>query len=598
MRLKNLNLFEKYIEKVVLALGAVYAVVVIWFFVLGSPHSVEIRALHGEFKPGQVEEAILKEANDLDSRISSRISPFPDILEVPQYTNEFRDRLTRPLIPVDRFATLFSKPGVQIATIDPGPIRHFFVPQPPAPTALIWDTGFGVLSEPQSPQLTSEFEQIIGNQKPRDFRWVSVSAQFNMKRWRGLLSKQPPSDKQQLPKTWWQRRLIVTDVVLQRQVQDPETSKWGEIQSLSTVPGNDQFDFLNNTVFSFRSERNNWAPPEADKAIAIARIEQKRLPRPLFPELSEGLWLPPDANSQTLPLQMVDDVRSLVRQIEDVQKQIKDMKTKITEGGAPIAPPPSGLDGADGAGSPIVLDLPFLEAQRSKFREELYILLGIIEPIETLRTEKKPRRPSILNQKSQTVAQAKKENESSTPNTLRVWQHDVSVKDGQSVRYRMIVSLLNPLFFQSQAPKEQQEKYYQKLTLSSAPSAWTEPVQVLSEHHFFLAGVNKASKSTAVEVYCIFNGQWQRREFDVKPGDPIGQVVQFQHGDGQINVNMNVGGVVVDIDFDAPSAESSTKRTTRLIYFDGKTNTLQTRTLEQDQLDPKRSDLRKRLKAN
>jgi hypothetical protein len=159
------------------------------------------------------------------------------------------------------------------------------------------------------------------------------------------------------------------------------------------------------------------------------------------------------------------------------------------------------------------------------------------------------------------------------------------------------VKVLNPLFFQSQAPKDQQEEYFQKLTLNSEPSPWTEPVQVLSEHHFFLSGASKATQTTTVEVYCIFNGQWQRREFDVKPGDPIGQIVQFTLNGETTNVNMNVGGVVVDVDYDAPSAESPNKRTTRLIYFDGKTNTLQTRTLEQDQTDLKREELRKNLKA-
>ncbi|HAI11179.1 MAG TPA: hypothetical protein DCM28_05700, partial [Phycisphaerales bacterium] len=95
----------------------------------------------------------------------------------------------------------------------------------------------------------------------------------------------------------------------------------------------------------------------------------------------------------------------------------------------------------------------------------------------------------------------------------------------------------------------------------------------------------------------IFNGQWQRREFDVKPGDPIGQMVQFQLDGETKNVNMNVGGVVVDIDYDAPSAESPNKKTTRLIYYDGKTNTLQTRTLEEDQDNTKREELRRNLKG-
>ena len=600
MRLKNLNLFEKYIEKAVLALGGLYALVVLWFFVIGSPYAIELKALHAEYKPGEIEEAILKEANDLDRRISTSESPF-EVLQVPPYTDEFRGRLTRPLIPVDQFATYFGRPGLVDNLGGKGKvvIPPFFVPHPKEPTALIWDTGFGVLAEPNDPAMVSKFEQLIGDQKPRDFRWVSVSAQFDLKNFRTQLeAKQDPNQYQQIPKTWWRDRLIITDVVLQRQLQNPETGEWGEIQTLPAVPGNDSFDFLNNTQLSFRTERANWAPPEAERALEIAAIEEKRLARPLFPELIEGLWLPPDANDQNLPPAMAEQVRDLVKRIKETQKQIKDLKQRIADGTGPITAAPTSTPGTQPDGTqPVVLDLPTLEARRLNLREELYILLGIVEPIEvntdTLNTN---RRTGILNRNPRTISDTRDEDEYATPDTIRVWQHDVSVKDGQSVRYRIMIKVLNPLFFRDQVPNEQREEFYGKLTLTSAASAWTEPVQVLSEHHFFLSGASKNTQTATVEVYCIFNGQWQRREFDVKPGDPIGQVVQFQLDGETKNVNMNVGGVVVDIDYDAPSAESPNQRTTRLIYFDGRTNTLQTRTLEEDQANPKRDELRRNLK--
>jgi hypothetical protein len=368
---------------------------------------------------------------------------------------------------------------------------------------------------------------------------------------------------------------------------------------MPTVPGNDSFDFLNNTKFSFRSERTNWAPPEAERALELAAIEQKRLSRPLFPELNEGLWLPPDANDQNMAPALAEEVRSLVTRIKETQKQIKELKQRMVDGTGPITAAPGTTTGSptDATGQPVVLDLPTLEARRLKLREELYVKLGIIEPIEvnsnTINTD---RRTGILNGSPRTITETREDENFATPDTVRVWQHDISVKDGQSIRYRVMIKILNPLFFRDQVPNEQKEEVYGKLTLTSDPSAWTEPVQVLSEHHFFLSGASKTTKTATVEVYCIFNGQWQRREFDVKPGDPIGQVVQFQLDGETKNVNMNVGGVVVDIDYDAPSAESPNQRTTRLIYFDGRTNTLQTRTLEEDQTNPKREELRKNLK--
>lgn len=602
MRLKNLNLFEKYVEKAVLALGGLYALFVLWFFVIGSPHAVELNALHKTLKPGEIEDAILVETKDLDRRISSKEPPFKQ-LDVPPYTDEFRARLTRPLIPVDSFETIFGRPGVAIDSIVVPIPKLYWVSTPPAPSGLIWDTGFGVLAEPENPAIVSDFEQIIGTQKPRDFRWVSVSAQFNMKQWREYLEATPSDSNKyiKITKNLWRDRLIVTDVILQRQVQNPETGTWGEIETLPPVPGVDNHDFLNNTIFSFRKERANWAPAEKDAALALANIEQKRLPRPLFPELAEGLWLPPDANDQTMAPALAEKVQNLVTAIQETQKQIKELKKRIADGTGPLAPAaPTGRPGEnpDGTAIPVTLDLPALEARRSKQREELYVLLGIIEPVDPAReTASTGGRRGILERTPSTVVETREDDEFATPDTIRVWQHDISVKDGQSLRYRMMVKVLSPLFFRDQMPNEQKEEYYQKFTLTSMTSEWTEPVQVLSEHHFFLSGASKATQTTTIEVYCIFNGQWQRREFDVKPGDPIGQIVQFDLQGETKSVNMNVGGVVVDVDYDAPSAESPTKKTTRLIYYDGKTNTLQTRTLEQDQADPKREELRKNLKT-
>ncbi len=600
MRLKNLNLFEKYIEKAVLALASLFTLVVLWFFVLGSPHAVEIKALHKTLKPGEIEIAVRQEANDLEKRIASEQSPFGDaVIEVPPYTDEFRDRLTRPLVPIDQLASIFNQPGLQMKVSVPPKRRLFNVPQPPAPIALKWDTGFGVLAEPQDKATISGFEKLIGNKIPRDFRWVSVSSEFDLKRWQNFLRKKPKSSKQQqIPPQWWRPRLIVTDVILQRQLQDATTGKWGEIQTLSPLPGTDRFEYMPSRWFSFRAQRKNWAPPEAEAALQLAEMERNRLSRPLFPELIEGLWLPPDAAAANLSPRIGEQVRDFTQQIQAVQMQLKELRQKMSDaGGTTSALTTSATEESDGRAIP--MDIPGLEAKRKKLLDDLYVLLGIIEPLEEPAPSENMTKPFGRRRRNVvTIEDSQKKEEAALPDTIRVWQHDISVQDGQSVRYRMMVSVLNPLFFKSQVPKEQQEEYFEKLTLTSAPSDWTEPVQILNEHHFFLSRANKQSKAITIEVYCIFNGQWQKREFDLKAGDPIGSVVQFAHGDGQTNVNMNVGGVVVDIDFDAPSIQGSSEKTTRIIYFDGKTNSLQQRTLEQDTDDPKRVELQKNLRAS
>jgi len=55
---------------------------------------------------------------------------------------------------------------------------------------------------------------------------------------------------------------------------------------------------------------------------------------------------------------------------------------------------------------------------------------------------------------------------------------------------------------------------------------------------------------------------------------------------------MDVGALVVDIDFTTQSREGMGSRTTRMIYLDSKTGTLAERLLEDDRTDAKRLELR------
>ena len=43
MKLKNINAVEQHVEKIVLALAALFSLYVLGFFVLGNPYAVELR---------------------------------------------------------------------------------------------------------------------------------------------------------------------------------------------------------------------------------------------------------------------------------------------------------------------------------------------------------------------------------------------------------------------------------------------------------------------------------------------------------------------------------------------------------------------------
>ncbi|MCC6579732.1 MAG: hypothetical protein IT440_04770 [Phycisphaeraceae bacterium] len=646
MQLKNVNLFEKYVEKVVLGIAAVFALFVLWFYALSNPYAVTFGPRKDTVQPDDVERLILKEAETLSRKISdSAPSPFKGMtLTVPPYTNEFWTRYSRHVLPVPAFTAIMGLPGLnarEFQIAEPLERNPYFVPMPPAPIALKTGIGFGVLTDPPDPMRLRSFEAIIGDQKPRDFQWISVSAEFDLNTWRTrLVAKPPEANRQQIPEPWWRNVLLVADVVLQRQVKDPATGQWGPIETVPPVPGNEEIEFLPKLSVNYRRPVEKWAPPEAKAALETARAERVRLARPPFPSLDQGIWLPPEANPALMAPGDAEKLQALVNDIRKFQEQIKQLRkdgagerpaivtptrTRTSGPASPGTPGSPGSPGTSGTpaspgnpatpapagrGAPaaeeaideskLPLDLPGLEARLQSRTSELYRLLGIHDVDVSLVQQGTD---SVMPIHGNTSGSPGSPGESprDMPNlgTVKIWQHDISVKPGQSIRYRVIASVIDPLFYQSQVPALQRREFYEKLTLSSEPSEWTEPVQIFPEQYFFLTTGNKQNKSATVEVYCIFGGKMQSHEFQVQPGDPIGGVVEKTYNEGKSNVNMNVGGIVVDIDYDAPAPGGlPNKTTTRMIYLDNNTGALMERTVDEDKANPKHNELREQVRAS
>jgi len=589
MPLKNLNLVEKYLEKAVLAIGVLFAILVTWLYVLGSPYSVEMGTLRKTLKPDEIEPKILEELKKLERDLRIEAASQMPPMRVPAYTEEFRKRHGSPLLDTDRLELPFGEFGLTSGLFDTtrGPAdSEYYIPTPPQPVALKYGTGFGVLAEPKDRNLVVAFEDMIGSQVPRDFTWVSVSAEFDLKTWRQLLTSRPPKDFKVIPEQWWRSHQIIGDVVLLKQIYDVEQGKWGEVVTLPHVPGNELFAFFGNEPLSFRAGRANWAPAEADEAIKIAMDNDGRLARPPFPTLSEGLWLPPDADPNIMAPDDREKLAELTEKIKVLQKEIKAAREN----------PRAAADPGPGK---VAVDVKSLQSQLDRTLHELYVLVGVEEEEVAAGVEVVPQpgvgQPAVGGPDGD---QPEVEEEIGR-DTIKVWQHDITVKPGQTVRYSMVASVVSPVFHQSSLSATQRNDFYNKLTLASVQSAWTEPILVQSEHAFFLASSDSNREQVTLEVFCIFNGQWQMEEFVVSPGDPVGGLVKMSAGGAERTVNMNVGALLIDIDFEAPAKEGiAGSKTTRIIYYDQATGALLERYLDEDKNSLKRVELRKKALSN
>ncbi|MEZ6191115.1 MAG: hypothetical protein R3C45_07455 [Phycisphaerales bacterium] len=171
---------------------------------------------------------------------------------------------------------------------------------------------------------------------------------------------------------------------------------------------------------------------------------------------------------------------------------------------------------------------------------------------------------------------------------IQVWAHDLTIEPGKTYRYRVVVAVLNPLYRQKRVADAQREEHYDRISLGPDPqelasSPWSDPVHVDSDYYFFM--LKGTSQSARVEVWQVYDGKWVNQEFEVRPGDPIGQPVNTTVGNRQLQLDMNVGLVVVDL-IQAAGGGSFGGGDLRMLYLNPDNNRIVERSIEQDRNDP------------
>lgn len=186
-------------------------------------------------------------------------------------------------------------------------------------------------------------------------------------------------------------------------------------------------------------------------------------------------------------------------------------------------------------------------------------------------------------------AQSNEEPEEQVNRTIRVWAHDLTVEPGKTYRYRLIVSVLDPLFKQTQVNETQFEQYHNKLALGPdeqelAESPWSDEVRIDPAYYFFLVGGNPSQQRAEVEVWRIFDGAWRSGNFDLNPGDPIGGTITVQTYQGPQELPLKIDALLVDLTSVSSGRPGgiSLGGTTRMLYLDRDTNQIATRTVDQD----------------
>jgi hypothetical protein len=186
-----------------------------------------------------------------------------------------------------------------------------------------------------------------------------------------------------------------------------------------------------------------------------------------------------------------------------------------------------------------------------------------------------------------------------------VWFHDDTVEAGKTYRYRMRVKLWNRYVGRVRSLKDP-EQAKQPVVLGNWSYA-SEPITVTPSTYFFLSG-SRPPDIASMEVWKWRAGRWLNERFDVSIGDIIGGVQTVRTGeyneDGdeiRAPVDFTTGAVVLDLRFDEPVKDRSRGKdeifsyreriSTVMTYLDPADGQVKERILLSDRRDPKKKEL-------
>lgn len=338
MKLKNTNFIERHVEKIILAVGASLALVVVWLFVLGNPYGITIG--NRELQPNEIGQAMREPAEQLEQKLVA--NEIPPELKIPKtgFTPRFiaRNQDGAPpdawAFPLGESAGLADKYFKDVSdtlvkyaeAVPPLPTNvqvsnDLHVLRPHEQLAAIFAQHGSTLEQDEQritarqmgKRVADRYGHLVPAALPRDFEAISVMAEFDWEAWVAELQKH--TIEKSIPEIWWRGPPVLMDVILHRQVMDPKTGIWGAVKDgkwqddavkrINPLPG----------AWSFRKMPQQMTGAMLASLTADPNI-QEQICRPLFPPVN-GVWLPPDEQTKRRSAEDEEDLLSLNRKIGD-----------------------------------------------------------------------------------------------------------------------------------------------------------------------------------------------------------------------------------------------------------------------------------------
>ncbi len=532
---RRINPIEQHFEKVILGGVTVVLLGVVSMQFLGEPNAVKVGGSGTLVAPRRVFDPIAEEAERL---LAQMRNPNPSLPEVPPQDVVQRFEPVRRLTSADTMQIKHFGVGVVIEGADHGMAGSelaatiYAMPALPVPATISLATHRGTV-DPFVATANEALRAYLPSEQPFDVLAVSIEGMVDGSLLRESLEVDPDGDAgpvRPLPLSWWRGNLDLLGVEVERQEQT--SSGWTGRVVLSGMPGG---------VSALDAVRQaDMTPAELIKIAKDSQEYLRDIVQPEFPTTIAGPeWVPPSERQEDDSLSDEDrEIALLKRQVNKLDLQIISKQTQIDEvgssggsgsrtgrGGGRGRGGGGGETGGSGQSRPTV-DLD--EKKREGYRRQM----------ETMQRSRQRAVDKLADfgvfvdgDENQDQNQSQNEPEVPLPGILMaeelpVWVHDFSAEPGKTYQYRMRVVLNNPLFGRDAYLSDSQKTVAQVPTLEGDWSAWSSPIEVETDRHFFVVSASEDDRlgsgpRAAVEVYEFYYGYWRKGSTTLEPGDTI-----------------------------------------------------------------------------
>jgi hypothetical protein len=510
------NLIELFVDKAVLAIAVIAALVVLFLFVIGSPNAIEYA--NKKLTPGQIDESIYEKAAKLQKKLNEdpnkndekykyepKVSLYLDL--VKNAVKNVNANINFPLPAFPAGTTIAPNRVYQLPDI--GKIEKLSV-------ATVRMAAF-VPTEELSDTVTYDMAET----KLADVDLVTVESNINAKNL--YESFKSAFTGKNVPEEWRIERYakpVFAKVELQRRTQqsDGSWSQWDQVP---------QTKICNlKKMLQLPKQADEYEIQIAMVQFAKTEFRNEILQPPVYDNAIPGeKWISPSFFNGREKRLAREQAEQKKQQLELEKARKLDARSTRTRQPATRQQAPSQSQTGDTGG---VAGRPPKTSEMTKHQTPTKPSLVQKQPLQKTPAPEETRQNLTEEQQFKEISLSEKINPAELEK-LVFWAHDDTTKPGEKYQYRIRIGVFNPIAGTNWFSQEQKDLKTQTVLFSSF-SEPTAIIEIPERLYFFATDIREIEKGYSIDrtveikVARYTLGNWVSETFSVKNGEQIGTV--------------------------------------------------------------------------